>query len=343
MQLRKPTAVAPPRAPRRRNVARFDMPSGAAHPVQSRPLIAGVAITTPSRPVYPGLGFAKIDLARYYEAVAPWLLNYAADRPLTLVRCEHGATRADALRSECKFLRHEPGWHRWVHQDIRRVHIQEEKKVGEYLVVDSVAGLVALAQGGIVELHCWNSKTSTLEQPDRFVLDLDPGPEVEWHQLVEAAMLVRERLAAIEIQAWPKLTGGKGVHVVAPFRPELDWASVYRVTHIIAESLVRDHGSLFTVRYEKAARRGRILIDYKRNHRAAVAIAAYSPRALPAGTVSAPVSWKELSSVASSGAQTVCTMRDVITRKYRDPWREFWSCDQSLKSRLVKRSKSVRN
>ena len=99
-------------------------------------VVRGVAISSPERMLYPELGFTKLDLARFYDDVAAWMLPYLANRPLTLVRCEKGIHGNDALRSECKFLRHEPGWHRWAHDPIRRVRIQEKKKVGEYLIAD---------------------------------------------------------------------------------------------------------------------------------------------------------------------------------------------------------------
>jgi bifunctional non-homologous end joining protein LigD len=297
-----------------------------------------MTITTPRRPVFPRLGFDKLALARYYAAVAPWMLPYVQDRPLTLVRCEKGASRVDALRSECKFLRHEPGWHRWAPASVRRVKIQEQKKLGEYLVIDSVEGLLALAQGDVLEVHCWNATTAHLEHPDRFVLDLDPAAGVAWKDLVDAAKLVRARLREIGLKSWPKLTGGKGLHVVVPFLPELGWDTVYAVTKLVAESLVRDHPERFTVQFGKTRRTGKILIDYKRNHRAAVAVAAYSARALPQGSVSAPVSWKELERIRASDQYTVKTVVERLEASRRDPWAGYWRCTQSLERALRERA-----
>jgi bifunctional non-homologous end joining protein LigD len=305
------------------------------------PEILGVPITSPTRPVFPQLGFAKLDLAQYYACVGASMLRYVRDRPLTLVRCEKGATRADALRTECKFLRHESGWHRWAPRSVKRVHIQEQKKVGEYLVVDSLEGLVALAQGDVLEVHCWNATTAHLEQPDRFVFDVDPAPDVAWNSVIDAAMAVRARLAEVGLESWPKLTGGKGVHVVAPFRPDLGWPEVYAVTRLLAESLVRDAPKLFTVDFRKAARPHKILLDYKRNHRGAVAVAAYSPRAVPTGAVSLPVTWDELAEAPSPHACTVTTMLTPPRRAKPDPWAQFWRCRQSLRTTLTRAAKRV--
>jgi bifunctional non-homologous end joining protein LigD len=297
--------------------------------------VAGALITTPERPVYPALGFTKLDLARYYERVARLMLPYVADRPLTLVRCELGATRADALRSECKFLRHEPGYHRWVDPRVRRVQIREQKKLGEYLVVDDESALVSLVQGAILEIHCWNARASQVERPDRWVLDLDPDPDLPWSRVVEAALLVRAGLERLELASWVKLTGGKGLHVIVPFVPEHDWDDAYRACARTAEALARVYPQLFTTNFARAARRGRVLLDYKRNHRAAVAVAAYSSRASPRGTVSLPVRWRELGAHGSDGFDVRRTLAR-IARARGDPLRDLYGSKQRLSARLLR-------
>lgn len=297
--------------------------------------VAGALITTPERPVFPALEFSKLDLARYYQRVARAMLPYVADRPLTLVRCELGATRADALRSECKFLRHEPGYHRWVDPRVRRVAIREQKKTGEYLVVDDATALVSLVQGAIVEIHCWNARASDVERPDRWVFDLDPDPALPWSRVVEAALLVREALEKLELVSWVKLTGGKGLHVVVPFRPEFAWHDAYRAAARTAEALAQLYPHLFTTNFSKAARRERVLIDYKRNHRAAVAVAAYSSRASPRGTVSLPVRWRELAAHPSDAFDVRRTLARVA-RVRVDPFRDLYSAQQRLPARLVR-------
>jgi bifunctional non-homologous end joining protein LigD len=293
-------------------------------------IVGGVPITSPERVVYPKLGFSKLDLARLYADLADWILPYVADRPLTLVRCDKGVSRADALRSECKFLRHEPGYHRWAGAHIRRLRIQEQRKVGEYLVVDSLEGLISLVQGDILEIHCWNSRCPRLEQPDRFVFDLDPGADVAFDRVVEAAVLLRRKLESVGLQSWPKLSGGKGVHIVVPFAPEHDWSEVYAVARLVAESLVREDPASLTLDFAKSGRNDKILVDYKRNHRAAVAVAAYSARATPQGSVCVPVTWSELGRQTASDSNTVITLRKRLARRARDPWREFYECHQRL-------------
>ena len=279
----------------------------------------------------------KRDIAEFYASIAGHMLRYLANRPLTLVRCEKGITRADALRTECKFLRHAPGWHRWVKAPIRRIAIPEQKKIGEYLVVDSPEELLGLVQGDIVEVHVWNAKADALERPDRLVFDLDPGPHIAWSKVVEAAELLRKALAGVGLRSWPKLSGGRGLHVVVPFRNDHAWEPVYTFARTLAEGLVAREPALLTAAYEKQHRTSKILLDYKRNHRAAVTIAAYSTRARPNATVSAPVSWRELKAGVQPDAFTVLNFKDRLRPGARDPWREFWKADQRLDALALRR------
>jgi bifunctional non-homologous end joining protein LigD len=290
--------------------------------------VLGVPITNPARVVYPEFGFTKLDLARLYEDLAELALPYIANRPLTLVRCEKGVHEEDALRRECKFLKHEPGWHRWARPPIRRVQIREQKKLGEYLVVDSPEGLIALIQGDIIELHVWNATIDRIEQPDRIVFDFDPGDEVPWPQVLHAARLLRTALEKLGLECWPKLTGGKGLHVVLPFRAEHGWPEVYAFSRAVAESVVREQPDCLTLDFARAGRRAKILIDYKRNHRAAVAVAAYSTRANPAAALSVPLAWSELKPRLAPRAFTV---RNIRRRLKQDPWRDYWTCKQRLR------------
>ncbi len=300
--------------------------------VASATRVAGVTLTTPERIVYPALALTKKDLAEYYAAVAERLLPYVAGRPLTLVRCDKGVRSEAAWRTECKFLRHEPGYHRWASPAIARVPIREQKKIGEYLVVDSLEGLIGLVQGDIVELHVWNSTLKNLEKPDRFVFDLDPGPDIHFRDVIRTARRLRDKLARVGLESWPKLTGGKGIHVVVPFTPELGWAEAYAVAELIARALVQDEPELLTLSFDKSKRSGKILIDYKRNHRAAVAVAAYSARARPGATVSLPLGWQELGRETAPDRHTIVSVSRRFARRSRDPWHDFWSCRQSLRA-----------
>jgi len=315
-------ATGPESAPRPR--------AGSGARVRPGPPPATSALSSPERLIYPDLHFSKGDLARFYADIAPWLLPYLANRPLTLVRCVRPIRSSNAWRAQCQFLPHDAGSYDWAGPPVRTVRIQEQKKIGEYPIIDSADGLVALVNGGIVELHAWNSTVDHLETPDRIVLDLDPGEGVTWSQTVAAASELRALLASLGLASWPKLTGGKGVHVVVPFLPEHGWAEIYELSHRIAQAAVERVPTTFTTSFAKHQRSRRILLDYKRNHRGAVAVAGYSARARPTGAVGVPVSWRQLAACASPDVWTVANVRPRLRRLKSDPWREFWACRQRL-------------
>ena len=122
--------------------------------------VLGIRISHPDRLIYPDEGISKIQVARYYEAIADWIVPHVAGRPLTLVHCPAG------LAAPCIYLKHAKAWGPGA---LRRVKIQEKTKVGEYLVADSIEAVVSLAQMGIVEIHTWNSTIDHIERPDRIV------------------------------------------------------------------------------------------------------------------------------------------------------------------------------
>lgn len=156
--------------PRRRPARRVSATSGKVTPTSATDsrtsTVVGVRISHPDRLIYPDLGISKIQLARYYEAIADWIVPHVAGRPLTLVHCPAG------LASPCIYLKHAKAW---GPSALRRVKIQEKTKVGEYLVADSIEAVVSLAQMGIVEIHTWNSTMENIERPNRIVWDLDPA------------------------------------------------------------------------------------------------------------------------------------------------------------------------
>src|SRR5262249_12663653 len=151
----------------------------------------------------------------------------------------------------------------------------------EYLIVDTLPALVGLAQIDILEVHTWNSRFARLEQPDRIVIDLDPGAEVGWPAVVEAARLVRQRLTVLGLSSFVKTTGGRGAHVVVPIAPRAGWDACLAFARAFANAMVRRRPDLFTERYAKSGRARKILIDYLRNNRTNTSIAAFSTRARP--------------------------------------------------------------
>jgi bifunctional non-homologous end joining protein LigD len=293
--------------------------------VAGRPTVAGVGISHPDRLIYPDLGITKIELARYYEAVGPWMLPHVAGRPLTLVHCP------DGLAAPCNYLRHAKAWGPTA---LRRVRIREKTKTGEYLVADSVEALVSLAQMGIVEIHTWNSTDDDVDRPNRIVLDLDPGPEVTWQQVVTGATLVRDVLKTLGLDAWVKTTGGRGLHVVVPIKPEREWAECLAFARDVAEAIARTNADLYTTTFAKAGREHQLLIDYLRNNRTNTSVCAFSTRARLGARVSMPIAWRDL----SSGPErwTMLTVPARLKRARTDPWAGYWKPRQRLSATSIK-------
>jgi bifunctional non-homologous end joining protein LigD len=296
----------------------------AVHRDRERVAVGGVSVSHPDRVIYADLGVTKLDIARYYDALADRMLPHLRGRPLTLLRCA-GAIDSASDKGGCVMLRHGKAWGPAA---IRRVQIRELRKTGEYLVADTRDALVGLAQMGVVEIHTWNARAETPYEHDRIVVDLDPGPAVGWEVVVAAAGLVRGVLAEAGLQSWVKTTGGKGLHVVAPIEPAGVDACV-SFARGVAARLVRDDPSRFTTANPKAGRERQILVDVLRNNRTNTSVAAYSLRARPGAPVSLPIAWDELDAGLRPGSFTLAGVRDR-PRRARDPWSDYWTTRQRL-------------
>ena len=286
--------------------------------------VAGVRISHPARLIYPDLGISKLQLARYYEKIADWIVPHVVGRPLTLLHCPAG------LAAPCNYLKHAKAW---GPSALRRVKIQEKTKVGEYLVADSIEAVVSLAQMGIVEIHTWNSTIEDIERPNRIIWDLDPGPDVTWKQVLKAAGLVREVLKTLGLASWVKTTGGRGLHVVVPIKPAHVVAKCLEFSRDVSEAIVRTNPQIYTTTFAKLGRERKILIDYLRNNRTNTSICAYSPRARSAATVSMPVDWSDLN--MSPDRWTLPTAANRLGRLRKDPWAKYWACHQEISSASI--------
>jgi bifunctional non-homologous end joining protein LigD len=286
--------------------------------------VSGVRVTHPDRVVYPEDGLTKLDVVRYYDAIGDRMVPHVKGRPLTLVACLRG------LAQGCQYLRHSKLWG----PQIRRVKIRERTKIGEYMIADSAKSLLWLAQFNVLEIHTWNSNFDQhVEQPNRIVLDLDPGEYVTWGQVIAAARLVRRLLNALDLEAWIKTTGGRGLHVVAPIKPERNWSQCLAFAKAIAELLVTQDFELYTTNFKKIGREKKILIDYLRNNRTNTSIAAYSLRARDGAPVSMPIAWTDLKSNRTPDRFALSTI-DSLRRI--DPWRNYWTSRQRLTAAVLK-------
>lgn len=283
--------------------------------------VAGIVITNPDRVVYPADDITKLDVARHIEHVARLMLPHVAGRPLSFVRCPEG------IAKECFFQKHIA---KGVGDTVERVRIKSKDGTSkEYAVVRDVAGLVSLVQFGILEIHLWSCKAERIEKPDRVVFDLDPDAAVAWETTVEAALLLRKRLAKLGLKSWPKTTGGKGVHVVVPIEQHHSWDQVRAFARTFAEDLEGEYPHDFVSGASKKERKGRIFVDWLRNGRGSTWIAPWSTRARPGATVSVPMSWPKLQSLDKPDQHTIESLR-AVKRLGGDPWAAMLTTRQSL-------------
>jgi bifunctional non-homologous end joining protein LigD len=283
--------------------------------------VSGIRISHPERVLYPDAGVTKLDLVRYYDEISDAILPHLRGRPLTLVHCP------DGIGGECRYMKHSKVWARGP---VRRVSIKEKTKVGEYLVVDDEPALVSLVQMNVLELHTWNSRAERVEEPDRIVLDLDPGPDVPWRDVVAAARDVRDALRDAGLESWVKTTGGAGLHVVAPVAPRRDWSDCLEFSRALAQALAKDDPRRYTVAYARAGRERLILLDYLRNNRTNTSVAAFSSRARPGAPVSTPIHWDELTARLRPAKLTVKTVPGRLRSLGEDPWAGYWKSKQRL-------------
>lgn len=291
-------------------------------------VVAGVHLTNPDRVLYPEQALTKAHLARFYESIAEYILPHVVNRPLALVRCPRG-------RSEkCFFQKHVS---ENLPESIKGLPIRESKGVQQTVMIEDLAGLIGLVQIGALEVHLWGSRADDVEKPDRVVFDLDPGPGVEWEEVNEAAVRVRDLLEELGLVSFAKTSGGKGLHVIAPIARRQNWDEIKKITEALALSMSHDAPDKYVANMAKSKRQGRIFIDYLRNGRGATSVAPYSTRAHPGAPVSTPIAWSELSSTLKADSFTVENLPERLKRMKKDPWREFFKVRQSITARAMKK------
>jgi bifunctional non-homologous end joining protein LigD len=200
--------------------------------------------------------------------------------------------------------------------------------------------LVALVQMGVLEIHIWGSRAPRVEQPDRIVFDLDPDAGLAWSRVAAAARHVRDLLSDVGLRSVALATGGKGLHVVAPIKPQLGWEEIKRFARAVADELVRRDPTAYTASLAKRARRGKIFVDYLRNQRGATGIAPYSVRARPGAPVAVPLSWKEVEHGIRSDQFTVASLPPRLAGPRHDPWRAMAAIEQSLPAALRRKRRA---
>lgn len=282
----------------------------------------GIAVTHPDRRMFARAAYTKGDVADYYRAVADWLLPELADRPLSLLRCPQGAA------GECFFQKH--------HADSLGEHVHAvalKEKSGQpahYIYVHDIEGVIDLVQMNTIELHPWGARIDDPDRPDRLVFDLDPAPGIAWPDVVAAARDVRARLRKAGLASFVRLSGGKGLHVVAPIRRGPSWDQVRTFCEELAQAMATQRPERYIATMSKAKRRGLIFIDWLRNARGATSVTSWSLRARAGAPVAVPLRWQELGRIVSAAAFDLAAAKRRAAALHCDPWAGMAELDQAL-------------
>ncbi|WP_436194600.1 DNA ligase D [Pseudorhodoferax sp. LjRoot39] len=294
---------------------------GGVAPAQAKPASTAIKVTNPERVIDPSTGLRKVDLLRYYESVADWMLPHLKGRPVSLVRGPNGVT------GELFFQKHDD---KLSIPHVRNLPARLWPGHAELLEVSSAKALVACAQMNVIEFHTWNSVARSIDKPDRIVFDLDPGEGTPWQHVQEAAILLRAFLEQLELQCWLKTSGGKGLHVVVPLAPRLGYDEVKDFSQAVVKHLARTIPSRFVAKSGPRNRVGKLFVDYLRNGHGATTAAAFSARSRAGLGVSMPVAWEQLAELRSGAQWTIATARDYLSFQKDDPWAAYWKHRQTL-------------
>ena len=284
----------------------------------------GVRLTHPDKVLFPDSGITKRDLAHYLEVASARMMPFVAGRLISLVRCP------DGIGAEAFFQRHpskgmDPAW---KHEPVKTTHGSED-----YLYLTEPRAIVAAAQMSAIEFHIWGSLLKTLEKPDRIVFDLDPDEGLGFPKVKDAAFYLREVLGALGLRSLAMLSGGKGVHVVVPIRPQQEWPVVKAFAADLVARVVAENPDLYVGTMSKAKRKGRLFIDHFRNERGSTAIAPFSPRARAGAPVAWPVSWDALRTIQAANVITLPKAIDLLAKA--DAWDGEDATPQSLTKAMI--------
>ncbi len=299
--------------------------SRAAAVVKKGVSVAGVPLTNPERVYWPESGVTKQGVAEFYAEIADWILPHVVGRPLALVRCP------DGIAKKCFFQKH--AW-AGLGAGIDEIDVPGDDE--KMLAVRDIGGVVSLVQAGVLEIHTWGATLPELSAPDQIIFDMDPGDDVGWDQIVGAAREARERLQELKLESFVKATGGKGLHVVVPVKPEVGWAEAKAFARAFAEAMAADSPDLYVATMAKKARKGRVYVDYLRNGQGATAIAAFSTRAREGAPVATPLTWDELGPDVKGNHFNVTNLVRRLQHLPGDPWEGFFATRQSLKPLLAR-------
>ena len=298
----KKSQASLPDTPFMKTIAKQALTGRTSHAAQVS-LPASLRLTHPDRIIDAQTGLTKLDVVKHYALVAPVMLPHLKGRPVSLLRAPAGVTGELFFQKHAKALEI---------PDIKLLSEALDPSHASLLGITNVAGLLSAAQMNTLEFHTWNGVATSIDKPDRMIFDLDPGEKVAWPDIQEAALLVRTLLEALELQAFIKTSGGKGLHVVVPLKKLHDWATVKGLSQAVVQHLAKTIPQKFVAKSGPKNRVGKIFVDYLRNGFGATTVSAWSARARPGLGVSVPIAWDELQGLHSSAHWTIENIAERI-------------------------------
>jgi bifunctional non-homologous end joining protein LigD len=298
-------------------------------------VVLGVSISNPGKTLWPAQGgepaIAKLELARYLEAVSGWMIPHIKGRPCSLVRTP------DGIEGKQRFFQRHAG--AGASSLITLVEVSGDRN--PYLQIDTPEALIAAAQSGATEFHPWNCQPGDPETPGRLVFDLDPAPGVPFEAVIAGAKEVKQRLEELGLVAFCKTTGGKGLHVVTPLtKATLDWPTAKAFARELCLRMAADSPDRYLVNMAKAKRPGKIFLDYLRNDRTSTAVAPLSPRARAGAPVSMPLTWSQVLAGLDPHRFTVRTAPALLVKT--TAWEDYFDSCRPLAAAIKRLEKSAR-
>ncbi len=281
--------------------------------------IDGVRVTHPDKVLFAKQDVTKRELIAHYQSVAKWMLPHIVERPISLVRCPSGSG------GSCFYQKHASDGFPDAFKTIR---IREKSGADNYLYIEDERGLISAVQVGVLELHLWGCHVDEVEKPDRMIFDFDPDEGLDFSHVKQAAKDMRARLQAVGLESFAMVTGGKGVHVIAPLKRGHSWDEHRDFAEAMARLMAEQEPDRFVANMSKAKRKGKIFVDYLRNQRGATAICPFSTRARPGAHVAMPVSWQKLARLDNAHPVAVGEAAKFMGRS--DPWPDYFKLNQKL-------------
>jgi DNA ligase D len=285
-----------------------------------------VELSNLDKVLFPEDGIVKAEILEYYLSNAPIILSHIKGRPLTLIRFP------DGIHGESFYQKNRPEWSPdWI----EFITLGTEKK--DYILATEPASLVWLANLASLELHQMHCRKPNFDFPDYMVFDLDPPEGYSFKDVIDIAINLKSHIETFGYNTFVKTTGGKGVHVVVPLEPSLDFSTVFDAAQLIAKYFVEKYQKETTLHIKKDARKGRVLIDIYRNRNGQSIVSPYSIRGRLKAPVSMPLTWDELKKVKSPTEFTIHTV-PALLKKNGDAWE---SIDEYATALHTHRSKAL--